>query len=63
MPAIQSQVDPQSESFRRERAQMLALIDSFRTLEDRVRNTSNSQEAKFRARKQLLHARARWPAA
>ena len=43
MPAIQSQVDPQSESFRRERAQMLALIDSFRTLEDRVRNTSNSQ--------------------
>ena len=54
MPAIQSQVDPQSESFRRERAQMLALIDSFRTLEDRVRNTSNSQEAKFRARKQLL---------
>src|SRR5690606_26054593 len=35
-------------------AQMLALIDSFRTLEDRVRNTSNSQEAKFRARKQLL---------
>jgi geranyl-CoA carboxylase beta subunit len=54
MPAIQSQVDPQSESFRRERAQMLALIDSFRTIEDRVRNTSNSQEAKFRARKQLL---------
>ena len=54
MPAIQSQVDPQSESFQRERAQMLALIDSFRTLEDRVRNTSNSQEAKFRARKQLL---------
>ena len=54
MPAIQSQVDPQSVSFQRERAQMLALIDSFRTLEDRVRNTSNSQEAKFRARKQLL---------
>ncbi|MFZ3124100.1 MAG: carboxyl transferase domain-containing protein [Acidovorax sp.] len=54
MPAIQSQVDPQSESFQRERARMLALIDSFRTLEDRVRNLSNSQEAKFRARKQLL---------
>ena len=54
MPIIQSQVDPQSASFQRERAQMLALIDSFRTLEDRVRNTSNSQEAKFRARKQLL---------
>jgi geranyl-CoA carboxylase beta subunit len=54
MPAIQSQVDPQSESFQRERAQMHALIDSFRALEDRVRNTSNSQEAKFRARKQLL---------
>ena len=54
MPVIQSQIDPQSESFQRERAQMLALIESFRTLEDRVRNTSNSQEAKFRARKQLL---------
>jgi len=54
MPVIQSQVDPQSESFQRERAQMLALIESFRTLEDRVRDTSNSQEAKFRARKQLL---------
>ena len=54
MPIIQSQVDPQSASFQRERAQMHALIDSFRALEDRVRNTSNSQEAKFRARKQLL---------
>ena len=54
MPVIHSQVDPQSESFQRERAQMHALIDSFRALEDRVRNTSNSQEAKFRARKQLL---------
>ncbi len=54
MPVIQSQIDPQSESFQRVRAQMLALIDTFRTLEDRVRNLSNSQEAKFRARKQLL---------
>ncbi|SMP79115.1 acyl-CoA carboxylase subunit beta [Noviherbaspirillum suwonense] len=54
MSVIESQVDPQSDSFQRERAQMLAFIDSFRTLEDRVRNTSNSQEAKFRARKQLL---------
>ncbi|MDO9479188.1 MAG: carboxyl transferase domain-containing protein, partial [Hydrogenophaga sp.] len=54
MPVIQSQIDPQSESFLKHREQMLALIDSFRTLEDRVRNTSNSQEAKFRARKQLL---------
>ena len=54
MPVIQSKIDPQSESFLKHREQMLALIDSFRTLEDRVRNTSNSQEAKFRARKQLL---------
>jgi geranyl-CoA carboxylase beta subunit len=54
MPVIQSQIDPQSESFLKHREQMLALINSFRTLEDRVRNTSNSQEAKFRARKQLL---------
>jgi len=54
MPVIQSQVDPQSQSFQREREQMLALIHHFRDYEDRVRNTSNSQEAKFRARKQLL---------
>lgn len=54
MPAIQSQIDPQSESFQREREQMLALIHHFRDCEDRVRNTSNSQESKFRARKQLL---------
>ncbi|OJX34246.1 acyl-CoA carboxylase subunit beta [Ottowia sp. VDI28] len=54
MPVIQSQIDPQSESFQREREQMLALIHHFRDYEDRVRNTSNSQESKFRARKQLL---------
>jgi len=54
MPAIQSQINPQSENFQRERAQMLALIHHFRDFEDRVRNTSNSQESKFRARKQLL---------
>ncbi len=54
MPVIQSQIDPQSESFQREREQMLALIHNFRDYEDRVRNTSNSQESKFRARKQLL---------
>jgi len=54
MPAIESRIDLQSETFLRQREQMLALIDSFRALEGRVRDTSNAQEAKFRARQQLL---------
>ncbi|MFZ2650798.1 MAG: carboxyl transferase domain-containing protein [Burkholderiaceae bacterium] len=54
MPAILTQVDSNSQSYRRQREQMLALIESVRSLEDRVRDTSNSQEPKFRARKQLL---------
>ncbi|MDO8375770.1 MAG: acyl-CoA carboxylase subunit beta [Aquabacterium sp.] len=54
MPVLQTQIDPGSEPFARHRAQMLALTDGFRTLEGRVRDTSNAMEAKFRARKQLL---------
>ena len=54
MPAIQSQLDLNSQACLQQREQMLALIEAFRQLERRVRDTSNSQEPKFRARRQLL---------
>ena len=54
MGIIESAIDPQSEPFRRQRSQMLALVAGFRDLEDRVRNTSNALEARFRERRQLL---------
>ncbi len=54
MPVLQSQIDSGSEPFVRHRAQMLALVESFRGFEGRVRDTSNAMESRFRARKQLL---------
>ena len=54
MPHIESAVDKQSEAFVAQRQQMLALIDNFRDLEGRVRDTSNAMESRFRERRQLL---------
>jgi geranyl-CoA carboxylase beta subunit len=54
MPAFQTRIDVHSDRHQRQREQMLGLIEAFRALENRVRDTSNSQEPKFRARKQLL---------
>jgi geranyl-CoA carboxylase beta subunit len=54
MPIIESLIDPQSESFRANREQMLALIGEFRALEQKVRDASNARRERFRARKQLL---------
>jgi geranyl-CoA carboxylase beta subunit len=54
MPIIESRIDPQSESFRANREQMLALIGEFRVLEQKVRDASNARRERFRARKQLL---------
>jgi geranyl-CoA carboxylase beta subunit len=54
MPIIESRIDPQSESFRANREQMLALIGEFRALEQKVRDASNARRERFRARKQLL---------
>jgi geranyl-CoA carboxylase beta subunit len=54
MPIIESRIDPQSESFRSNREQMLALIGEFRALEQKVRDASNARLERFRARKQLL---------
>ena len=54
MPIIESRIDPNSESFRSNREQMLALIGEFRALEQKVRDASNARRDRFRARKQLL---------
>ena len=54
MPTIESGIDRQSAAFQAQRQQMLALIDHFRALEGRVRDTSNALESRFRERRQLL---------
>jgi len=54
MPVIQSRIDPDSETFRANRAAMLKLVDEFRALEERVRRTSNAKKAQFAQRGQLL---------
>ncbi|HXZ00227.1 MAG TPA: carboxyl transferase domain-containing protein [Stellaceae bacterium] len=54
MAVIESRVDPASESFRANRAAMLALIDEFRALEEQVRRTSNAKKDQFAKRGQLL---------
>jgi geranyl-CoA carboxylase beta subunit len=54
MPILQSRVDKNSESFRANREQMLALIAEFRGLEQQVRDASNSKRDLFKKRGQLL---------
>ena len=44
MPIIESRVDPNSEGFRANREQMLALIGEFRALEQKVRDVSNADD-------------------
>ena len=43
MAILQSRIDPNSEAFRANRRDMLALIEQFRALEARVRDTSNQK--------------------
>jgi len=50
---IHSQIDPRSEDFQRNRADMLALVQGFRALEQRVRDTSDARLPVFRKRGQL----------
>jgi geranyl-CoA carboxylase beta subunit len=54
MAALESRVDTASDSFRANRAAMLALIDEFRALEEQVRRTSNAKKEQFKQRGQLL---------
>ncbi|MBX9590719.1 MAG: acyl-CoA carboxylase subunit beta [Hyphomonadaceae bacterium] len=53
MATLQSKIDPNSEGFRANRRDMLALIETFRALEQRVRDTSNQKLPMFRKRGQL----------
>ncbi len=54
MPMLQTRIDRNSEGFRTNREQMLALIAEFRELEQKVRDASNSKRDLFRTRGQLL---------
>lgn len=53
MAVLRSQVDTGSEGFRQNRADMLALIEGFRALEQRVRDTSDARKPVFEKRGQL----------
>lgn len=54
MPVFESEIDPRSESFARNRAEHLALIEEFRALEDKIVATSARAKPKFDKRGQLL---------
>ena len=53
MAVIQSRIDPSSETFQANRRDMLALVEQFRALEQRVRETSNAKLPMFQKRGQL----------
>ncbi len=54
MPQIQSQLDPHSEAFARNRAAMLVTIEQVRQLEQNLLNKAAEAKAKFDKRGQLL---------
>ena len=54
MPVFESKINPNSESFQKNRADHLALIAEFRGLEVKIRQSSARAEPKFRKRGQLL---------
>lgn len=54
MPRITSRIDPGSESFKVNRADMLARVSELRAIEAKVRNTENQAKEKFHKRGQLL---------
>jgi geranyl-CoA carboxylase beta subunit len=53
MAVIRSKIDPSSEAFGANRRDMLALVEQFRALEQRVRDTSNQKLPMFQKRGQL----------
>ncbi|MCG8694166.1 MAG: acyl-CoA carboxylase subunit beta, partial [Minwuiales bacterium] len=54
MPVIESLIDPSSEAFKENRAGMLAKIEQFRALEQRVRDASARARDRFEKRGQIL---------
>jgi len=53
MALIRSQIETASEAYKQNRADMLALIEGFRGLEQRVRDTSNARRPVFEKRGQI----------
>ncbi|PJI39577.1 acyl-CoA carboxylase subunit beta [Ferrovibrio sp.] len=53
MAIWRSQIDTGSDAYRQNRADMLALVEGFRALEQRVRDTSNARRPVFEKRGQL----------
>lgn len=53
MALIRSQVETASEAYRQNRADMLMLVEGFRKLEQRVRDTSNARRPVFEKRGQI----------
>lgn len=54
MPVFESRIDTNGDEFKKNREQMLTLVAEFRSLEQKVRDRSNSQKERFRKRGQLL---------
>ena len=54
MPVIESKIDVTSESFAANRADMLALIDEFRGLENKIRQAGETKRELFTKRGQIL---------
>src|SRR5215470_7584533 len=53
MAVLRSNIDPKSETFQANRRDMLALVERFRALETRVRETSDAKLPMFQKRGQL----------
>jgi geranyl-CoA carboxylase beta subunit len=54
MPVLESQIDTQSEEFQRNHAALLAAVEEFRSIEQKVTEHAESKRAKFEERGQLL---------
>ena len=54
MPVIESQIDPRSDEFKRNREGMLAAIEEFRTAEKTVQAVAERARGRFKQRKQLM---------
>ncbi|MBM3622652.1 MAG: acyl-CoA carboxylase subunit beta [Alphaproteobacteria bacterium] len=54
MPVIESQIDPRSDEFKRNRAGMLAAIEEFRAAEKVVQAVAEKARGRFKQRKQLM---------
>jgi len=54
MPVIESKIDVNSDSFRNNREEMLRLIDEFRALENKIRETGETKRELFTKRGQIM---------